>query len=222
MKVFVVALLVALLASPGSGAPSRAADLLNRLKTRRISVDFEKATLRQFVDFVRAATGINIVVLRHRIKKDGGDPDSIEISIRVRDVRVLDLLKLVVETNEGMGLARKGNVLLITSKKHARGKPVLVIYNVADALVKIRDFPARDMNLYPSSYEPPEPPEPEVHQAVESSEELAEMLRTFVGRDTWEDQGVRISVFKRHLIIRQYPRVHREIQRFLAAVRTLR
>ena len=221
MKIFPVALLVALLAGPGSGAPRHSA-LLNRLKTRRVSVDFEKASLKQFVDFIRAATGINIVVMRHRIEKDGGDPDSIEISLKVQNVRVLDVLKLVIETNDGMGLALKGNVLLITSKKHARGKPVLVIYSVADALIQIRDFPARDMHIHPSNYEPPEPPEPEVHQAVESSDELAEMIRTFVGRDTWEDDGVRISTFKRHLIIRQYPRVHRDIQRFLAAVRTLR
>ena len=86
----------------------------------------------------------------------------------------------------------------------------------------IRDFPAPDINIYPSSYEPPDPPEPEVHQAVESADELAELVRQFTGRETWEDEGIRISVFRRHLFIRQYPKVHREIRRFLAAVRGLR
>ena len=112
------------------------------LKTRRVSVDFDKASLKQFVDYIRAATGINIVVMRHRIEKDGGDPDSLEITLKVNDVRVIDVLRLVVETHEGMGLAVKGNVLLVTSKKHARGKPVRGS-RVRDASDTLRSPPRR-------------------------------------------------------------------------------
>jgi hypothetical protein len=107
-------------------------------------------------------------------------------------------------------------VLVITSKKDALGKPVLRIYSVAHLLVQIRDFPARDMNIYPSNYEPPEPPEPEVHQTYETSDELAELVRQFTGKDTWENEGVAIHVFRKHLFIRTYPHVHTEIARFLA------
>jgi hypothetical protein len=216
------ALVVCLLAAPGVGGPRSQAELINVLKTRTVSVNFEKASLKEFVEFIRAATGINIIVMHSVIEKDGGDPGAMEISLKVQNVKVLDVLRLVIDTNEGMGLALKRNVLLITSKKASRGKPVLVIYNVADALIPIRDFPAPDMNIYGSNYEPPEPPEPEVNQAIESSDELAEMVRTFTGRDTWEDEKVGINVFRRHLFIRQYPHVHREIRRFLNAVRTLR
>jgi hypothetical protein len=222
MKTLVGALLVCLLATPGIGGPRNKAELINTLKTRTVSVDFDKASLKQFVAFIRDATGVNIVVMHRQIEKDGGDPEAMEITLKVNNVKVIDVLRLVIDTNEGMGLAVKRNVLLITSKKASRGKPVLVIYNVADALIPIRDFPAPDMNIYGSNYEPPEPPEPEVNQAIESSDELAEMVRTFTGRDTWEDEKVGINVFRRHLFIRQYPHVHREIQRFLNAVRTLR
>jgi hypothetical protein len=48
------------------------------------------------------------------------------------------------------------------------------------------------------------------------------MVRQFCGRDTWEDEGVSVTPFRRHLFVRQYPHVHRQIQRFLAAVRALR
>ena len=72
------------------------------------------------------------------------------------------------------------------------------------------------MNIYPSNYEPPEPPEPEVQQTYDSSEDLAELIRQFTGQGTWEDEGVRITVFRKHLFIRTYPRVHREIAALLA------
>jgi hypothetical protein len=221
MRYVAAALLACLISGTGEAGPSSSRSLINALQTRRLTVMFEKVTLDQFVKYVRTATGINIIVKKHVIEKDGGDPDGMEISLKVQNVKVLNVLKLALEPFD-LGLAAKGNVLIITSKRDARGKPVMVMYNVADLLIPIRDFPAPDLNLYPSSYEPPEPPEPEISQAVESSEELAELVRQFTGRDTWEDTGVDIHVFRKHLFIRQYPGVHREIRRFLAAVRGLR
>ena len=96
------------------------------------------------------------------------------------------------------------------------------MYDVADVLMPIRDFPGPDIHIHPSGYEPPEPPEPEEHRAVDSAEELAELVRQFTGRGTWEDEGIRITVLRRHLVVRQYPAVHAEIRRLLEAVRGLR
>ena len=220
MRMLAVALTV-LVASSAHAQPKASKALLNTLQTRRISVRLEKATLDQFVRYVRLASGINIVVRKDRIERDGGDPDAIEITLKVNDVRLLDVLRLALET-QGLGLAVRGNVLLVTSRRDARGKPVLVVYDVADILVPIRDFPGPDINVYPSSYEPPEPPEPEISRSVESADELADLVRQFTGRDTWEDAGVSVTTMRRHLFIRQYPSVHREISRFLVAVRGLR
>ena len=60
------------------------------------------------------------------------------------------------------------------------------------------------------------PQDLEVVQTYESSEELAELVRTFTGQGTWEDEGVQITVFRKHLFIRTYPSVHRQVARFLA------
>lgn len=192
-----------------------ARSIAETLQTRRISVKLEKASLDQFVKYLRAASGINIVVNKARIEKDGGDVDGIEIDIDLKNVRLVDAIKIALGGQE-LGFKIKGNVFLITSQKDARGKPVLRIYSVAHLLVPIRDFPAPDMNIYPSNYERPEPPEPEVRQTYESSEELAELVRSFTGKDTWEDEGVMITVFRRHLFIRTYPKVHGEVARLLA------
>ena len=222
MRNYTVVALIGLLSLPGVAGPRDSARaLVNTLRTRRISLDFEKASLQDFVKYVRAASGINIIVMTKQIERDGGDVDAIEISLKVNDVKLIDALRLVIETND-LGLALKRNVLLVTSKRASMGKPRLVIYNVADALIPIRDFPAPDMNIYGSNMEPPEPEEESVSQAIESSDELAELVRQFTGQGTWEDERVGMHVFRKHLFIRQYPKVHRQIQRFLSAIRTLR
>jgi hypothetical protein len=141
--------------------------------------------------------------------------------MKVRNVTVLNFLKLALLPNE-LGMATKGNILLITSKNAARGKPTLRLYSISHLLVKIRDFPAPDINVYPTGFEAPEAPEIEVHQAMESGEEIAEMLRNFVETDTWDGEGVVLSVNSRTLFIRQYPHVHRKIGRFLLQLNALR
>ena len=222
----VTLLLLALpaLAGPKKVAPKKArpslrpTSIVNVLKSRIIpELKMEKASLEQFVRYLRISTGLNIIVNKARIEKDGGDVDSIEVTLDLKNVTAATALKLALQGLE-LGFRIRGNVLIITSKKDALGKPVLRIYSVADLLVPIRDFPGPDMHIYPSNYEPPEPPEPEVQQNYEGSEELAELIRNFTGKDTWENEGVSIHVFRKHLVIRTYPEVHREIARFLAVL----
>lgn len=197
----------------GDRAPKEQS-IANLLQGRRLTVKLEKATLDEFVSHLRASTGINIFVHKGRMVKDGLDPDAIQINLDVHDVTAAELLKLAF-AGVDVGFRIQGNILILTSKKDARGKPVLRIYSVAHLLVPLRDFPGQDMNVYPSNYQPPDPPEPEIVQTYESSEQLAEMVRTFTGEGTWEDEGVRITVFRHHLFVRTYPSVHAEIQRFL-------
>ncbi|MCK6461072.1 MAG: hypothetical protein L6Q95_14410 [Planctomycetes bacterium] len=205
---------------PATKAPAPAAraekaeSIVNLLKSRRLTVKLEKATVDELVEHLRAATGINIFVHKGRMTKDGVDPDGIVIDLDVKDVTAGEILNLAFAGHE-VGLRIQGNILIVTSKKDARGTPVLRVYSVAHLLVPIRDFPGQDMNVYPSNYQRPDPPEPEVVQTYESSEQLSELVRTYTGEGTWEDEGVRITVFRNHLFVRTYPAVHGEIQRFL-------
>jgi len=218
MRVALCLLFAAALALSGPADQARALAL--KLQGVRVTLKLEKATLEEFLKYCRAVAGINIVVKRGVIAKEF-DPDALVLDLEVADVRLVDALKLALEPH-GLGLKIEGNVLFVTTKKDARGKPVLVIYEVSELLMPVRDFPAPDINVYPSSYEPPEPPEPEVHVAVNSSEELAQLVQQFTGEGTWEDEGVRITPYRRHLFVRQYPAVHREIAAFLNEVRSLR
>ena len=201
-------------------APKRhksAKSVANRLTDLRVTIKLKDAPLTTFVDYLRKATGINFVIRKHVINKES-DLDSMLVNIDLKDVRVVDALVVVLEQFELSAKIRK-NVVLITTKKDARGKPVLVIYEVADIVTPIRDFPAPDINLHPSDYQPPDEPEGETHATVDTADELAEMIRQFCAADTWEDEGVRIFVYNKRMIIRQYPAVHHKIIRFLAQVR---
>jgi hypothetical protein len=110
--------LFALLVAPASAGPEatrkKARSIANILTTQKISVELEKATLDQFVKFVRTATGVNIVVNKARIERDGGDVDAIEVTLTVKNVKVIDALKLALQGHE-LGLKLKGNILYITS-----------------------------------------------------------------------------------------------------------
>jgi len=205
----------------GAARAEQPRSIANLLATRRLTVDFEDLTLEKVVAYLRTATGMNIVLDKARLEKEGLDPEGLTVTIQLRDVTVREFFGLALEP---LGLAFKiqGNVLLLTTRKAARGKPVLRLYDVSELVMVVRDFPGPDINIHPSNYEPPDTPEPEMVQAVESTEELADMIRRFCGEDTWDEEGVSIYPFRRHLFIRTYPEVHEEIARFLAAVGGLR
>jgi len=205
-------LLATLLLSAGE-----AQELVLKLRTRRVSVELEKASLSEFLDFMRTAVGINIVVKKNVIAKTI-DPDAIEITLKVSNLAAIDAMLLALEPLD-LAMKAERNILYVTTRKDALGKPALVLYGVADLLAPVTDFPAPDIGITDPEAELPEP---EVHRAVESVEELVELIRTFTGRDTWEDEGIRITPMRDKIFIAQYPHVHREIRRLLDEVRALR
>lgn len=214
------AALLLVLAAAAPAAPAPPPRIALRLEQLRVSCSFDKLPLDDFVKWVRAATGVNVVVKRAVIAKEL-DPEGVLVTLELRDVALKDLLALALEPH-GLATRVEGNVLFVTTKRDARGKPIVVLYDVSELLMPIRDFPAPDINLYQSHEERPEPPEPEVRAVADSAEEVADLVRRFCGEGTWEDEGVRVQVLRRHLLVRHYPEVHREIARFLLELRALR
>lgn len=191
--------------------------LLGKLRTRRISVDFRKVPLETLLQYVRTATGVNVVLKRNVVAKQI-DPDAVEITLKVNDLPAADALTLALEPLD-LAFRAERNILYVTTKRDSWGKPVLVLYSVADLLAPVVDFPAPDIGIMDPEGELPEP---EIHRAVESTEELAELIRRFTGADTWEDADVRLTPLRDKLFIRQFPHVHRQIRDLLSSLRTLR
>ena len=74
--------------------------LINKLTTRKITVKLEKRPLKDFLKFVRVAADINIVIDKSALAKEDIDPDAIEIDIDLRDVKVIDALKIALQPLE--------------------------------------------------------------------------------------------------------------------------
>jgi hypothetical protein len=213
-------ILLVLLASGAAAAPAPPRTIAAKLEGVRVTCSFNRLPLDAWVQWVRAASGINVVVKRAAIAKEL-DPDAVLVTLELKDVALKDLLALALEPF-GLATRIEGNVLFVTTKRDARGKPIVVLYDVSELLLPIRDFPAPEMSLYPSREGRPRPPEPEARAAFDSAQELVDLVRRFCGADTWEEEGVRVQVLRRHLLVRQYPEVHREIARFLMEIRALR
>jgi hypothetical protein len=107
---------------------------------------------------------------------------------------------------------------MLTTREDARGKPVLRIYPIADLTSPLHDFPGPELGLTlgeTAREAPVEAARPVFGEAAV----IEELVRENCGRGTWDDPAVSLSVTSRHLVVRQYPGVHREIERLLALLR---
>jgi hypothetical protein len=91
--------------------------------------------------------------------------------------------------------------------------------------MKIRDFPGPDLQLRPAGSELEGMfggEEEGKEHSFADPEFLQDLVTENTGEGTWDDDGVRISVNERHLFVRQYAPVHREIARLLGLLRGYR
>ena len=76
-----------------SGRDNARREIVNKLSTQRISVDFRAVSLQEAIDFIRAFSGINIVV-DASIHTEFSE-DDLTITMRVRDLLLKSVLKLM-------------------------------------------------------------------------------------------------------------------------------
>ena len=92
--------------------------------------------------------------------------------------------------------------------------------------MRIRDFPAPELMLRPSGAEDWGNVSGSVEEGKEHAfadpEFIMDLVTENTGTGTWEDDGVRISVTNRVLIVRTYPHVHGQIVRLLNLLRAYR
>jgi hypothetical protein len=183
------------------------------------AVTFDATPLRQAVEWLSAATGVNMILGPALLKES--DPDAIRLTLTLRKVTAKQVLDLVADGN-GLGIGFKSGVLLVTTKKEARGKPVLRLYLVSDITSPLRDFPAPDLLLRPAGSEHSEEPETESKPAFSSADDVLSLVKDNTGEGTWEDGEASASTMGETLVVRQYAEVHAEIADLLAKLRAAR
>lgn len=212
--------LVPFLPRGAQAAPRELREMMLVLEDRVVSVDFKEKPLAEVLGFFSDYTGVSLVIspLLHEER----DVEELAVTLRLSGVSVKTALGVILDL-KGLAAVYRYGVIMITTPRDARGKPVLRIYEIGDLTMTLRDFPAPDLMLRPSGAED----FGSVGGGVEEGRERAfaepefimDLIVETTGKGTWEDDGVRISVNRRHLVVRTYPTVHREIERLLALLR---
>ena len=114
------------------------------LETRRVTVNFEKATFAECIDFLRDVTGENIVLSKETLTEFGQK----DISLRVKNVSLRSCLNLLLEqTGEDVRYGFRHGVLWIGNSGERSQRLVLRFYDVSDIVRKLPDFPGPRLGL---------------------------------------------------------------------------
>jgi hypothetical protein len=197
----------------------RKQDIVNRLSAQKVTVDFREIGLREAVDFLRDATGINFHV-------DGKceDKGEIKISLKVKDLPLKTVIKLMLAPHELTAVYSDG-VLVLKPVSDARGTMVTQVYDVRDLLMKIGDFPGPKVELTSAASGPvtgiittiePEPATP-INEDL-----ITELIRGNTGGSTWDDPAASITLANGMLVVVQTKGTHREIDGMLNKLRQYR
>ncbi len=218
--------LLAALAVPASAGPrSRAAVLAGKLRTQRLeNVRFEDAGLEDVLKWLRVATGSNFVLKRSALAKAGIDPADIHVTLTLEKVTPATLLGLVLQPHD-LAAQVKGNVVYVTTRVDAMGKPVTRIYSISHITWTKVDFIAPDINLYPSNFTPIEEYESEVvveNDPLNTGDAVAELLQDLVAPGEWDNEGWAVRATDRYLVIRAPKSVQAKIHRALAQIASLK
>lgn len=214
-----------LLAQEGTGeneSDPKRQEVVNKLNTMRLTVDFKDNTLDEALNFLRDFSGLNIVVDAEVSQKV--NPDQLKITLRVKDLLLKSCLKLMLASKD-LTATYKDGVILVVPKGRTDKNVYLQIYDVRDLLVKLQDFAGPKVELVSPSKGGGGPltgatftlEEP---KSTITEEFITEMIKVNTGDHSWdENQAASVNLTNGMLIISQSRRVHGEIKQLLQLLR---
>jgi hypothetical protein len=216
-----VTLVLAIPAPSGDAAPAgdraRLRAMLNRLDSTLINIDFKDMGLDEAVKHISRWTGVNLLIspkLRNEI-----DPADLTITLTLSKITAREALRIILEF-KNLGIVWRHGVLMITTRKDARGKPILRIYDIASLTFPIRDFPGPDLQLKPSGTVFDEEEElTERDDPFTDPQFIVDIIQSNVDPDSWDAEGVSIQATGKLLLVKTSATTHVKIARLLAMLR---
>lgn len=200
-------------------APRSLSEAYRRMARIRVNLEFKEATLTQIAEYVGAVADFNVIVAP-ALQAKGLDEVG-TVTFKLKQVTLKQVVTLTAQMT-GTSIKLENGILQFTTKKDARGKPVLRIYSIAVLTAPIRNFPGPDLNLRPAGSEWEREEITEVENSFSDPERVAEMVRELVEPASWEDEKVSIATLNNKLVVRTYKNVHRKIAALLAKLRASR
>jgi AP-1 complex subunit sigma 1/2 len=205
------------------------ASLIAALSSRRVrNVSFQDASLDTVVRWLRVATGFNFHVKAHALEKAGIDPSALTFTVTLEDVTIRDLMATLFEP-VGVHALVKDNIVFLTSRAEAAGKPVTRLYTVSHLTWTKYDFVGPDMNLHPSNFTPEEytPEVPVENDPLTSGQAVADLVKEILGDDGWDptladEGGWSLKATQTYMIVRAPLSVQAKVQHALRVVAALK
>ncbi len=229
MRRLVLLLVAALLPLSFAAAPAvadeaaRAAALAQAVKTRKVkNVKFENASLDDLLKWLKVATSFNYVVKRDVLQKANVEIDSVKATLVLDDVTIATILDLVLEPH-GLVWACEGNIVFVTTKADALGKPVFAIYPISHITWQKVDFHGPRIDLTPSDYKPEEDPEevPVEDDPLTNPDYVVELVKQMVD-EPWDTEGWSLKATKTILTCRAPRPVQAEVAKAISVIAALK
>jgi hypothetical protein len=186
-------------------------DALRKISTQKVTVDFDNIKLGDALDFLRDATGLNLVLLPSAAARDAEQP----VKLKARDLSVKSVLKLLLG-GRGLTVAWRDGALAVVPAEELQDAVTLKIYDVRSHLIKLEDHPGPVMELTKTAQQGPgiivtlQDPQP-----IIDPEFLVDLIMANTGGRSWEGGKATINLADGRLVISQTPTVHREVDAFL-------
>jgi hypothetical protein len=181
------------------GVPPEQADILDRLRTRRLSVDFQETPLGKVIELLSERTGLSIGLDRAALEEEGLTLET-PVNFTLSDARAVDLLELLLSQLNLDWVVRHGELLITTAIKVSESLDTRV-YPVADLVV---------VALGEKRWS--------VHHEL-----LIELIQALAEPNSWDQVGgVGSIVFfpgSQCLVVNQTRHVHQEVTGLLTALR---
>jgi len=126
-----------------AGSPPRESSTLRLLNERVPEVEFDSVSLESVMDWVAEITGANVVV-RWQVLEDAGIERDRPITIKARNLRLSQVLWLVMNEAAGSDLKlayrARGSLLVLSTDEDLGREMVLKVYDVGDLLASPTRF----------------------------------------------------------------------------------
>jgi hypothetical protein len=223
-------LAVGLVVAAVAGAPSASADarkdaaLEAAVRVKRIpQVRFADTSLAEAAKWLQVATGWNVVVRTAVIEKAGIDLSAVRYKLELADVTVAGLLRVMLEPH-GLVWKVEGNIVHVTTKADAQGKPVMVLYPISHLTWTKMNFRGPDIDLHPSGFTVSDDAAEEEEDETDpfrDPQHVADLVKEMVDA-TWTEEGWSLTATKQWLMVKAPRSVQRQVARALAQMAALK
>lgn len=183
-------------------------ELLDLVGKKKVSLDFDNASLEYIIQSLKDQTGINMIIAPNVKASD------LKLTAHLKDVSLATALKCLL-SYEGLDYWATEQTLVIATRTAAfRRRLETRVYDISDLLFTPRDFhPNGDSMFLEDSCYNNEPCSPY------SADSIVQLVRTVTEQFVWLEDECMVELRGRNLFVRHLPEVHARIEYFLDDLR---